>query len=176
MPALVAKLKSADPLVIGAVADALGRIGGDDAAAALVSALTKAPAPVQADVAYGCILCAERLLAAGQRATAAKLYEAVRGAEVPRQRKLEATGGLILARQAAGIPLLVELLHAPDSDPKLLRLGLRIARTLPGMVGFTSGLAAVHVAAVPLGAALMIANLAVDLILRLAGATPRAEA
>ena len=31
-------------------------------------------------------------------------------------------------------------------------------------------------AAVPLGAALMIANLAVDLILRLAGATPRAEA
>ena len=132
VPALVAKLKSADPLVIGAVADALGRIGGDDAAAALVSALTKAPAPVQADVAYGCILCAERLLAAGQRATAAKLYEAVRGAEVPRQRKLEATGGLILARQAAGIPLLVELLHAPDSDPKLLRLGLRIARTLPG--------------------------------------------
>jgi len=132
VPALVAKLKSADPLVIGAAADALGRIGGGDAATALVSALASAPAPARSDVAYGCILCAERLLAAGQRAAAPKLYEAVRGAEVPRQRKLEATGGLILARQAAGIPLLVELLHAPDSDPKLLRLGLRIARTLPG--------------------------------------------
>lgn len=132
VPALVAKLKSADPLVVGAAADALGRIGGDASAAALVPALTSAPAPARTEVAYGCILCAERLLAAGQRDTAAKLYEAVRNAEVPRQRKLEATGGLILARQAAGIPLLVELLHAPDSEPKLIRLGLRIARELPG--------------------------------------------
>jgi HEAT repeat protein len=86
VPALVAKLKSADPLVTGAAADALGRIGGDAAAAALVPALTSAPAPARTEVAYGCILCAERLLAAGQRDAAAKLYEAVRNAEVPRQR------------------------------------------------------------------------------------------
>lgn len=131
VPALV-KIKSTDPLVIGAVANALGRIGGDDAAVALVSALTNATVPARAEVAYGCILCAERLLAAGQRDVAVNLYEAVRSVEVPRQLKLEATRGLILARQAAGIPLLVELLHAPDSDPKLLRLGLRIARELSG--------------------------------------------
>jgi HEAT repeat protein len=131
VPALI-KIKSDDPLVIGAAADALGRIGGVDAAMALVTGLGSVPVQARADVAYGCIRCGEGLLAAGQRDIAVKVYEAVRSSDVPRQRKLEATRGLILARQAAGIPLLVELLHAPDSDPKLIRLGLRVTRELPG--------------------------------------------
>ncbi|MCX7007070.1 MAG: HEAT repeat domain-containing protein [Kiritimatiellaeota bacterium] len=127
---LVEKLNAADADVASAAAEALGRIGGEPAAKALTPLLSGAPAPVRPAVAYGCTLCAEQFLAAGRHADAAKLYDAVRQANVSKQRTIEATRGLILARQSAGIPLLAELLRSPD--PKLYHVGLRVARELPG--------------------------------------------
>jgi HEAT repeat protein len=49
---------------------------------------------------------------------------------VPRQRQLEAIRGAILARQSAGLPLLLEQLRSPDKA--LFGIGLRTARELPG--------------------------------------------
>ena len=128
--ALVAKAKDADTDVAAAAAEALGRIGGDQAAKALEQALPGAPAAVRSSVAYGCVLCAERFLAEGKAAQAVKLYDTVRKADVPKQRVVEATRGAILARGAAGVPLLVEQLKSPDKA--LFGVGLRTARELGG--------------------------------------------
>lgn len=128
--ALVNKLKDADAEVACAAAVTLGRIGGDKAAKALEKALTTALVGTRSAVAQGCILCAERFLAEGKQANAAKLYDTVRKADVPKQRILEATRGAILVRQSDGIPLLLETLHSPDKA--VFSIGLRTARELPG--------------------------------------------
>ena len=127
---LVKRLKDADAEVASAAAAALGRIGGAPAAKALEPLLASAPETVRPTVAEGCILCAERFLADGNRSEAVKLYDTVRKADVPKQRVLEATRGAILARQAAGVPLLVEQLRS--ADKALFGIGLRTARELPG--------------------------------------------
>src|ERR1035441_6834237 len=130
VPELVKALKDADSEVASAAAVALGRIGGAEGAKALSQSLTAAPAAVRPAIAQGCILCAEKLLAQGKAADAVKLYDAVRAADVPRQKMLEATRGAILARQSNGLPLLLEQLRSPDKA--LFGIGLRTARELPG--------------------------------------------
>jgi HEAT repeat protein len=130
VPDLTRQLKHPDAEVASAAAAALGRIGGDAAARALQQALGDAPGVVRSPVAQGCIRCAEGYLANGDRRQAMALYDAVRAAKLPKQRILEATRGAIVARQSAGIPLLLEQLRA--SDPALVGIGLRTARELPG--------------------------------------------
>ncbi|HUS72333.1 MAG TPA: HEAT repeat domain-containing protein [Sedimentisphaerales bacterium] len=127
---LANKLNDDDINVASAAAVALGHIGGEKAAKALTKALAIAPASVRSAVAEGCILCAERFLAQDRTAEAVKLYDTVRKADVPDQRHLEAIRGAILARQSAGLPLLIEQLRSEDK--KRLGIGLRTARELPG--------------------------------------------
>lgn len=127
---LVPKLGDADPEVASAAAEALGRIGGTEAAKALEPLLASAPPPVRSAAAYGCVLCAEKLLEQGKADDALKLYEAVRKADVPKNRQAEATRGAILARGAQGVPLLLEQLRAADKTA--FWTGLRVARELPG--------------------------------------------
>jgi HEAT repeat protein len=127
---LAARIKDADAEVASAAAVALGRIGSDAAINALRESLKSAPAPVRSAVAEGCVLCAERLMAAGKRNEAAELYDDVRRAEVPQQRKIEATRGVILAQGPQGIPLLIEQLNSPNKA--FFQIGLSTARELPG--------------------------------------------
>lgn len=128
--ALAGRLKDANVDVASSAAVALGRIGGATALGALEASLTTAPVGVRSAVAEGVILSAERSLANGQHGEAVRLYDAVRRAEVPTQRVLEATRGAILARQNEGLPLLLETLRATDRD--VFNIGLRTARELPG--------------------------------------------
>jgi HEAT repeat protein len=130
VPGLAAKLGDADAEVASAAAVALGCIGGETAAQALEQSLAQAPEPVRPAVAEGCIRCAGKLLDEGKTAEAAKLYDKVRGANVPKQRMLEATRGAILARKTAGLPLLLEQLRSPDKAR--FNIGLRTARELAG--------------------------------------------
>jgi len=127
---LVGRLKDADPEAASAAAVALGRIGGASAAKVLEQSLAATPAAVRSAVAEGCILCAERFFAEGNQDEAVRLYDLVRKADVPKRRIVEATRGAILARQAAGTPLLVEQLRSPDKD--MFAIGLRVARELAG--------------------------------------------
>jgi len=128
--ALSKRLNDADADVASAAAVALGRIGGDAAAKTLEPFLAGSPAAVRSAVAQGCVLCAEKYLAEGKRAEAVKLYDLVRNADLPKQRVLEAIRGAILARQADGVPLLVEQLKS--ADKAMFSIGLRVARELPG--------------------------------------------
>ena len=127
---LVQKLNDANADVASAAAVALGHIGGEQATKALTQSLADAPANVRSAVAEGCILCAEWFLANDRTAEAVKLYDTVCQADVPNQRHLEAIRGAILARQSAGVPLLIEQLESQDKQR--LGVGLRTARELPG--------------------------------------------
>jgi len=127
---LAVKLKDADVDVASAAAAALGRIGGAAAVKALEPMLAGSPPAVRTEAAESCIMCAEQFLAAGNRDEAVRLCEAVRKADVPKQKILEATRGAILARGAAGVPLLVEQLKSTDNA--FFGIGLRTARELPG--------------------------------------------
>lgn len=127
---LAKKLQDTDAEVASAAAVALGHIGNDAATKSLRAALATAPAQVRSAVAEGCVLCAERLHKAGDSVAAAEIYDEVRGADVPKQRILEATRGAILARSQQGMPLLLELFKS--SDKAMFRLALGMAREFPG--------------------------------------------
>lgn len=155
---LAGLLANDDVEVASAAAAALGAIGGAPAAAVLTRALVGAPAAVRPAVGEGCVLCAERLLAAGMRDAAVKLYDAVRNsADMPKQRLVDATRGAILARQAAGVPLLAAQLAA--ADKALFALGLTVAREMPG-ADVTKALAAALERATPERQALLLMALA----------------
>lgn len=128
---LLVRLQDKDSDVASASAVALGRIGNADAAKALQPLLVSAPAGVRSAIAEGCILCAERLQSAGNSAEAVQIYDAVRKAELPKQRLVEATRGAILARNPEeGLPILIEQFQSPDKV--FFQLALGTAREFPG--------------------------------------------
>ncbi|MDG2224212.1 MAG: HEAT repeat domain-containing protein [Rubripirellula sp.] len=127
---LITHLQDEDAEVASAAAVALGKIGGEPATKSLRQALKSAPADVRSAVAEGCILCAERLHASGDSATAVEVYDEICSADVPQQRIIEATRGAILARDQDGIPMLMETFRSPDK--KMFQLALGIVREFPG--------------------------------------------
>lgn len=150
---LTARLEDEDADVAAAAAVALGHIGNAAATKSLRGALASGSAKVRSAVAEGCVLCAERLVAEGNSLEAVACYDAVRGADVPTQRIIEATRGAILARNDAGIPLLIEQFRS--SDKRFFQLALITAREFPGGE-FDKALAAEMARAEPQRAALMI--------------------
>ncbi|MBX9791008.1 MAG: DUF3395 domain-containing protein [Pirellulales bacterium] len=127
---LSGRLKDQDADVASAAAVALGLIGNDTAIKTLRQSLAAAPAPVADAVAEGCILGAERLMHDGRLSEAVAVYDDVRRAKVSKPRKLDATRGAILARESAGVPLLLEQLRSPDRA--YYQIGLSTARELGG--------------------------------------------
>jgi HEAT repeat protein len=113
-----------------AAAVAIGKIGGEPAIHALHTAFAGAKPAVRSAICEGGILCAERCLADGDREHAVQIYDFIRGADVPQQRKLEGMRGAIIARGDAGIPLLVEQLKSPNKA--YFQLALGTARELKG--------------------------------------------
>ncbi len=138
---LTAQLQADDPQVAVAAAYALGKIAGPEATAALRAALASEQPQVRSEAAAACVVCAEQALQAGDAELAAEICDQVRQAELPTQRIVEATRGAIMARGAAGIPLLVESLHSPER--KLFHVALQTAREIPSQELATALLAEV---------------------------------
>lgn len=154
---LTGRLHDADPEVASAAAVALGHIANDAATKTLRNFLAASPDEVRSSVAEGCVLCAERLHAAGKSDSAAELYDEIRQADVPMQRVVEATRGAILARNQDGSELLLETLRSQEE--KLFQLALGTIREFPGSQ-IDSVLASEMVAATPQRAALIIQAMA----------------
>jgi len=72
-----------DPASAAAAAKALGEIASPEAVKALIPARGKGPAPVQQAVVDGTLICADRLVAAGQRSQAIALLEGLTGTSQP---------------------------------------------------------------------------------------------
>jgi hypothetical protein len=77
-----------------AAAYALGNLGSRKAAARLKRLLDEVPASLRLPVADAVLLCAERLLADGQKAEAKSLYQRLAGAALPRHISQAALRGL----------------------------------------------------------------------------------
>jgi len=127
---LTARLLDADTQVASAAAVALGRIGNAAATETLRKTLADSQSKIRSAAAEGCILCAERLVAQGKSTEGTNIYDEVRGADVSKQRIIEATRGAILTRGPEGIPLLLEIFRSPDK--KMFQLALGTAREFPG--------------------------------------------
>ena len=123
-------LGNADVDVASAAALALGQIGDANATKILQQALTGAPAAVRPAVGEGCLTITDGLLAAGKRDEAAAIADRVRAAEMPPHIRSGALRAAVLARQAAGVPLIIEALKGEDKE--LIRMALTCARQLPG--------------------------------------------
>ncbi|MBP86164.1 MAG: PBS lyase [Planctomycetaceae bacterium] len=174
---LTARLQDKDADVASAAAVALGHIGNAAAAKSLRQSLAVSSAKVRSAVAEGCVLCAERLVSEGKSAEAVAFYDAVRKADVPKQRVIEATRGSILAQNQKGIPLLLEQFQSPDK--RFFQLALTTAREFPGGE-VDKALAAELVRAAPQRAALIIQAMAdrqetvvLAAVLRAAGEGPK---
>jgi HEAT repeat protein len=92
-PVLV-RILNEDPESAAAAAKALGEIGTSEAAKALAGARGKGPATVQQAVVDGTLLCAERLVAAGQRREGTTLLEGLTDASQPEHVRVAARRAL----------------------------------------------------------------------------------
>jgi hypothetical protein len=80
---LLAKILTDEPESAAAAAKALGEIGTPEAAKALEASRGKGSAELRLAVADGSLICAERLIAAGEQGQALKLLETLTNASQP---------------------------------------------------------------------------------------------
>lgn len=102
--ALAKLLRDPDLEVAQAAAAALGRIGGPVAAKALQDALGTAKEPVRTAAAAAGLVCAEGLLAAGERDRALAFYDLLMQPGVARPVRLAAMHATIAAETSIGRP------------------------------------------------------------------------
>ncbi|TWU33697.1 HEAT repeat domain-containing protein [Novipirellula artificiosorum] len=135
---LTQQLANDDEGVATSAAVALGKIGGEQVVTTLRKTIEdENTAALRSAAAEGLILCAEAAVADGDAENAIELYDAIRQADLPKPRIVEATRGAILARHADGLELLIEQLQSDDRV--MLGIGLTTARELSGE-GVTAGL------------------------------------
>lgn len=97
-------LNNADPVVAQAAAAAMGNISGLEAAKALQSGLGRTKGAMHRAVAGAALVCAEGLLAQGQRAQALDLYSMLARPDVPKPVRLAAMHGIIAAETSLSRP------------------------------------------------------------------------
>ncbi len=104
-------LSDADGVIASASASALGKIGGDEAVAALRTAAGNAPPQVRVAVLEALLQCAEDLRAAGNQRGAARIYRDLFDGESPMRFRVAAWRGLVLSDAGSRKTLMVEALR-----------------------------------------------------------------
>ena len=96
--AAIAKfLGDSDVMTARAAAHSLGVIGTPNAARALCACAARAPAAIKTSVADACLICADQLLADGEKAAAITLYKSLKGDGQPKHVKVAAMKGMLTA-------------------------------------------------------------------------------
>ena len=96
--AAIAKLLGdSDMSVAKAAAHALGLIATPAAAKALSTFAKKAPANMKMPAADACLICADQLLADGEKSEAIALYKGLKGGDQPKHVKVAAMKGMLTA-------------------------------------------------------------------------------
>lgn len=127
---LVPFLADADATVASAAASALGRIGGNEAIAALDGQRSLASAAARPAVVEGLLRCADRLLAEGQADKARTIYESLLTPAEPEHIRVAAYAGRIRAASNEGFALVRSALEAGDTTAQTA--ALQLANTFPG--------------------------------------------
>ena len=114
VPSLVALLAGADPILAGAAASALGRIGGQEARTALLAAREHASPEVHTTVLESLLQSAEQLLAGGDAPGAAALYRSLDASTSSASIRAAAWRGVVMADPAARPALVAKAVSSPD--------------------------------------------------------------
>jgi len=135
--ALAKLTASANADLAGAALAALGRIGGEQAAAAISGAtVSKALAPTKADAH---LMCADSLTKEGKTSAAAAIYTALSGPGNPKMVRVAAFQGLVATDPAGMMPKVMAMLKG--DDVAMQRAASRIITAAPG-AGVTKAVAA----------------------------------
>jgi len=126
--ALAKLLSSSDQAIADAAAEALGKIGTAEAAAALLKAMFPAKSLFVLHDAQ--LRCAENLAAAGDNAAAAAIYEPIWKSDRRPAQCLAGLAGLARTDKAKAAPLVLDALTS--EDPLFQATALRLTRQLPG--------------------------------------------
>jgi HEAT repeat protein len=102
--ALTKLMYGADAGAAQAAIAALGRISGGAATTALQAGLAKTKDPLRSAVAAACLVCAEGLLAKGDRQQALSLYDRLSRPDIPKPVRFAAMHGTIVTETAPGRP------------------------------------------------------------------------
>lgn len=117
-------LSDADAVIASASASALGRIGGDEAIAALWAAAGDAPGQVRPAMLEALLQCAEGLQAAGNPSGAAQVYRKLFNEKAPARVRVAAWRGLVLSDAGRRRTLMVEALREPGHPARQAALKL----------------------------------------------------
>lgn len=104
LPALAKLMHGPDAEVARAAVAAIGSIGTPESAKTLQAALPKAAGMMKMALADALLVCAERMLAAGQRDQGLALYAFLSGPEVPKPARHAAMSGIIREERALTRP------------------------------------------------------------------------
>jgi HEAT repeat protein len=119
-----------DEAVVAAALDGLGTIGTADAAKAIAAVRATVPAKLKALANDDYLRCGDQLLKDGQKDAAAAIYQAVYVPAEPVALRLAALRGLVLAKGAAAIPLIGEVLAGKEDAMKAVALSF--VQEVPG--------------------------------------------
>ncbi len=127
---LIGLLDDPDVMLATTAAQAIGKIGGIDAIAALTKAKPTAGAPVHAAIADALLACAERLLAEGDAVGAAAVYKALYEAKEAQHVRVAAYRGMARSSGDRAISLVINGLKG--SDPAAQLASAQLAAELEG--------------------------------------------
>ena len=99
VPAIAASLEDTDAAIACTAAHALGAIGDSAAAKQLADFLPKAEGKVKVAATDAELVCAEKLLKHGKKAEAVAIYKSLMHSSEPKNIRLAATHGLLVAAQ-----------------------------------------------------------------------------
>jgi HEAT repeat protein len=123
VPGLLALLAGEDTEAAAAAADALGQIGGGAACDALRAYCNDERDPVRAAIHNGLLACTERMLAQGDRAAAAEVYEQLYNSQARAAVHVAAFRGMVMARPDDALALIQAAAAADDAPVFLAALG-----------------------------------------------------
>lgn len=134
VPAIAGLIAGGNTNIARAAIESLGRIGGSEAAGALVRAKVPASLKPARDNAY--LKCADQMLADGQQSDAVKIYREMIAPANSTWIRIAAYKGLVRAEKGKAVPLILALLKDPDID--LQRAAGKFITEMPGTAITTS--------------------------------------
>jgi HEAT repeat protein len=127
-------LTSNDKAIALAAANALGKIGGDKAAARLDAACPMASKPLRLAIADAYLRCADQLLAQGKADQAVAIYVKLLSAE-ERPLRLAALAGQLNTASDQMVSMIVKLLASDNADARAVAAAQLVKIRLPEAMG-----------------------------------------
>jgi HEAT repeat protein len=130
IPALTQRLADSDQRIALAAAQALGKIGGIEAAQVLGQAKSRAAPPLRAAAADAYLFCADQFLAHENPDQAVGIYQALSAPPNPHPIRLAALQGLAIVQREKALPSVLALLN--DPDPQMQFMAAHFVRVMEG--------------------------------------------